>query len=45
MPEQGPPPRAVESRELMPRDDWDFLKPTLPAPRVLPAPPEMPKAP
>lgn len=44
-PERGPPPRAVEARELMPRDDWDFLKPTLPYPRVLPKQPDMPKAP
>lgn len=43
MPEIGPSPRTAETREALPRDEWDFLKPT-PAHPTQTAPAEMPKA-
>ena len=39
-PEEGPPPRSAAARATLPRDEWDFLKPTPPF-----SPPQMPKAP
>ncbi len=42
-PEEGPPSPSAAVRQSLPRDEWDFLKPTAPASG--PAPPEMPKAP
>lgn len=47
-PEVGPPPRPAQTREALPHDDWDFLKPTSPtvhddAKDLEPA--RMPKAP
>ena len=42
--EQGPAPRPQSERETMPRDDWDFLKPSQPNSRPTPnPPPAMPK--
>ena len=47
-PEEGPPPRPAQTREALPHDDWDFLKPTTPTPHDDAKdlePPRMPKAP
>jgi hypothetical protein len=41
--EVGPTPRAASERETMPRDEWDFLKPSAPA--ANPPAAMMPKAP